>query len=194
MAQKIPPMATEADLRALPDGQVAHLVGGQIYCHARPRVAHAELVGSLYRELCNSFSDKRRGGPGGWLFLIEPELKLASDVLSPDIAAWRRERMPRAPGVARITMAPDWVCEVLSKSTESFDRGAKRRAYLRAGVTHLWYVQPAAKHIEVYRKQNDLYASVAEGSFMGPIALEPFAEPAIDLGELGEWSDDTAED
>jgi Uma2 family endonuclease len=193
MAQRIPPKATEADFRALPDDRKAHLVEGQIYCHARPRVSHAELIGALHQELANTYRDKRRGGPGGWVFLIEPELKLGQDILAPDIAGWRRERMPRAPAATSISLAPDWICEVLSKGTESFDRGAKRRSYLRAGVSHLWYVQPEAKHIEVYRKHTDLYASVAEGTFIGPIALEPFAEAPIDLGELGEWCDDTAD-
>jgi Uma2 family endonuclease len=189
MVLRAPTSATLEDLRAVPDDRVAHLVDGQIYSHARPRVAHAELNGTLYRELANSFSDARRGGPGGWLFIVEPELALGGNVLVPDIAAWRRERLARAPASAQISLRPDWVCEVLSKGTEAFDRGPKRRAYLQAGVPHLWYVQPEAKLIEVYRKQGDFYASVAEGSFVERIQLEPFEAVAVELGELGEWLD-----
>jgi Uma2 family endonuclease len=185
--------ATLEDLRAVPDDRVAHLVDGQIYSHARPRVAHAELNGVLYRELANSFNDTRRGGPGGWLFLVEPELALGGNVLVPDIAAWRRERLARAPATTQISLRPDWVCEVLSKGTEAFDRGPKRRAYLQSGVPHLWYVQPEAKLIEVYGKQGDFYASVAEGSFVEPIKLEPFETAAVELCELGEWIDATEE-
>jgi Uma2 family endonuclease len=169
------------------------LVEGVIYSHARPRAAHSELLGGLYRELSNFYTDTRRGGPGGWVFLIEPELVLGADTLVPDIAAWRRERMPRVPDLARISLAPDWVCEVLSGSTEAFDRGPKRRSYLRAAVTHLWYVQPTSRLIEVYRKNGDFYASVTEGSFVGPISLEPFIANPLELGELGEWADATDE-
>lgn len=185
--------ATESDLLAVPDDRKAHLIDGRIYSHARPRVAHAELAGALHRELSNAFSDSRRGGPGGWLFLIEPELALGGDIFAPDIAAWRRERLPRAPSGARISLAPDWVCEILSKSTESFDRGVKRRAYLRAEVSHLWYVQPEAKLVEVYRKIGDFYASVAEGALLEPIALEPFAAAPVELGEMGAWADETTD-
>ena len=71
----IPEFATLSDLRAVPDDRVAHLVNGVIYSHARLRVAHSELTGALYRELANTFSDTRRGGPGGWLILLGLEQK-----------------------------------------------------------------------------------------------------------------------
>jgi Uma2 family endonuclease len=186
-------MATEADLRAVPEDRVGHLIDGQIYSHARPRIAHAEVSGGLFRELANTYNDSRLGGPGGWLFLIEPELRLGRDIVVPDIAAWRRERMPRAPSGTQISLAPDWVCEILSKGTEAFDRGPKRRCYARAQIPHLWYVQPETKLIEVFRKQGDFYASVADGLFTQRIALEPFESVAIELGELGEWADDVAD-
>jgi Uma2 family endonuclease len=194
MAQRIAGEATEHDLRAVPDDRIAHLIEGQIYSHARPRVAHSELIGSIFRELSIVFSDTRRGGPGGWVFLIEPELVVGRDILVPDIAGWRRERLPRAPDAARMTLAPDWVCEVLSKGTEAFDRGPKRRCYARGPVGHLWYVQPETKLIEVFRKEGNFYASVADGLFSDRIALEPFAAAPFDLGELGEWADPVPEE
>jgi Uma2 family endonuclease len=182
--------ATLEDLRAVPDDRVGHLVEGVLYNHARPRTAHAELIGALHRELSNIFTDTRRGGPGGWVFLIEPELVLGADTLVPDIAGWRRERLPRVPDVARMTLAPDWVCEVLSGGTEAFDRGPKKQAYARGGVPILWYVQPRAKLIEVFRKTGEFYASVAEATFLGAeIALEPFAAKPFELGELGTWTE-----
>jgi Uma2 family endonuclease len=193
MVQKLPDEATEFDLRAIPEDRTAHLVEGRIYSHARPRVAHADLMGALFREISSAFNDTRRGGPGGWLFLIEPELRIGRDILVPDIAAWRRERMPRAPAVSQIALAPDWICEVLSKGTEAFDRGPKRRCYARGQVTHLWYVQPESKLIEVFRKEGEFYASVSEGLFNARIALEPFEAAPIELGELGEWSDEVPE-
>jgi Uma2 family endonuclease len=129
----------------------------------------------------------------GWLFLFEPELRLGKDLVVPDIAGWRRERMPRAPDVAQISLAPDWICEVLSNGTEAFDRGPKRRCYVRAGVPHLWCVQPAAKLIEVFRKPGDFYATVAAEVFTESISLEPFTAVPIDLSELVQWADDQPE-
>jgi Uma2 family endonuclease len=190
MSQAIPRVATLEDLRHVPDDRVGHLVDGVIYNHARPRAAHSEVAGALYRELANAYHDMRRGGPGGWIFLVEPELVIGRDILVPDIAGWRRERMPRVPDLARISLSPDWVCEVLSTGTEAFDRGPKKRAYLRGSVTHLWYVQPRAKLIEVFRKSGEFYASVSEATFLGEeIRLEPFDTHAIELGELGEWTE-----
>ena len=189
MDHPVPMLANEADLRAVPDDRVAHLVDGVIYSHARPRIAHSELTGALHRWLANAFSDTRLGGPGGWLFLIGPELVLGRDILVPDIVAWRRERLPRAPAATQISLAPDWVCEVLSKGTEAFDRGPKRRSYARAQIPHLWYVQPESKLIEVFRKQGDFYASIADGLFTERIALEPFEASPLELGELGAWAD-----
>ncbi|HPH65902.1 MAG TPA: Uma2 family endonuclease [Kofleriaceae bacterium] len=189
MAHPVPLVASEADLRAVPDDRIAHLVDGVIYSHARPRIPHAEVCGAIHRELSYLFNDTRRSGPGGWLFLIEAELALGHDILVPDIAAWRRERLPRAPSATQFSIAPDWVCEILSPSTEAFDRGPKRRSYARAQVPYLWYVQPESKLIEVFRKQGDFYASVADGLFTERITLEPFEAVAIELGELGEWAD-----
>ena len=66
--------------------------------------------------------DRGRGGPGGWIFLIEPELHLGPHVVVPDIAGWRRERLTPFPTTAFIDTPPDWVCEVLSPSTQRIDR------------------------------------------------------------------------
>ena len=84
------------------------------------------------RKLGNPFQDGTNG-PGGWWFLPEPELHFGSDVVVPDIASWRRERVPTVPNVAYFTLAPDWLCEVLSPSTESIDRRKKLPIYAREG-------------------------------------------------------------
>ena len=89
--------------------------------------------------------------PGGWWFLFEPELHFDRDVIVPDIAGWRRDRVPMLPDAPWFDVAPDWVCEVISPSTESIDRGRKLRIYAREGVSHLWLLNPVAKTLEVYR-------------------------------------------
>ncbi|MEZ5579520.1 MAG: Uma2 family endonuclease [Candidatus Competibacteraceae bacterium] len=61
-------------------------------------------------------------------------------MLVPDLAGWRRERMPRLPHDHRIEVVPDWVCEILSPSTAKTDRVIKMPVYARHGVPYLWLV------------------------------------------------------
>jgi len=126
-------------------------------------------------------------GPGGWVILIEPELHLEGDVVVPDLAGWRRERMPEIPDVAFFTLAPDWVCEILSPSSERFDRGRKLRIYAREGVSHAWLVKPEAKTLEVMRRQGEqwLLAAVHEGDAV--VRAEPFDAIELPLSPL--WGD-----
>ena len=95
--------------------------------------------------------DHGRGGPGGWRILFEPELHLGNDVAVPDVAGWRRERMPALPERAYWTEAPDWLCEVLSPSTAAIDRAKKLAIYARERVAHVWLVDPVARTLEILR-------------------------------------------
>lgn len=90
---------------------------------------------------------------GGWLLLDEPELHLGPDpdIVVPDLAVWRRERMAELPDVAYLTLAQDWVAEVLSPSTEDFDRAEKVPLYAREGVSHVWLRDPLLRTLEVLR-------------------------------------------
>ena len=126
-----PRKATYADLEAVPPHKVAELVDGKLYVSPRPAFPHARAAGRIYRQLDGPF-DQGLGGPGGWLLLLKPELHLGEDVLVPDIAGWRRERMPKMPQVVGFTLAPDWVCEVLSPSTAKLDREKKMKVYAHA--------------------------------------------------------------
>lgn len=130
--------------------------------------------------------DRARGGPGGWIILDEPELHLHGDALVSDLGGWRRERMPELPDVAAFELAPDWVCEVLSPSTQSHDRVKKMRVYAREGVKHVWLVDPAAQTLEVYTGTNGVWlrSQIAQGS--EKICAVPFAELELDLAALWE--------
>jgi Uma2 family endonuclease len=110
--------ATYADLEALPANQIGEIVRGVLYANPRPATLHARASSSLGGELYGPF-DRGRGGPGGWIFLDEPELHFGEDVVVPDLAGWRRERLPELPQTTFLTLPPDWLCEVLSASTAS---------------------------------------------------------------------------
>ncbi|MBO0902514.1 Uma2 family endonuclease [Jiella sonneratiae] len=140
--------ATYADLEAVDPLLAAEIIDGELVTHPRPAPKHAAASSALGTELGDAFQ-RGRSGPGGWVFLGEPELHFEDDVVVPDIAAWRRERLPSF-NKAFIETAPDWVCEVLSPSTERHDRGAKRRIYAEAGVTHMWILDPRAELLETF--------------------------------------------
>ena len=148
--------ATYADLEAVPATKVAELIRGVLYVMPRPASRHARASSALGFELGGPF-DRGRGGPGGWWILDEPELHFPDptspgevDALVPDLAGWRRDRLPVLPDMAAFTLAPDWICEVLSKSTEEHDREVKMPVYAREGVQHAWLIDPVAKTLEVY--------------------------------------------
>src|SRR5512142_1994617 len=116
------------DILRLPSHVVGEIVDGELVVSPRPGPRHALAASSLGIEIGGPFG-RGRGGPGGWIILDEPELHLGQQVLVPDLAAWRRERMPSLPDTAWFTLAPDWVCEVLSPSTAIVDRTGKQEAY-----------------------------------------------------------------
>lgn len=174
--------ATYEDVLAAPAEVVAELIYGALHTHPRPAPRHAMATTALGAEV-HSLFQRGRGGPGGWIILFEPELHLGAepDVLVPDIAGWRREHMPDVPDTAYFTMAPDWVCEVLSPSTQALDRGAKMDIYKREGVAHVWLVDPLARTLEAYRHSDAGW--VRPGAWHGDVEVrvEPFATMAIDL-------------
>jgi Uma2 family endonuclease len=148
--------ATYADLEAVPPHKVAEIINGVLYAMPRPAPKHASASSRLTMKLGGPF-DLGEGGPGGWRILDEPELhfpnpvvKAGKDVLVPDLAGWHRERMPELPEDAFFSLAPDWICEVLSKSTEDVDREEKMPVYAREGVRHAWLIDPIERTLEVF--------------------------------------------
>ncbi len=172
--------------RNAPAHLVAEIIDGELSLLPRPRVAHSIAASALGEELGPPFR-RGRGGPGGWVILDEPELHLGPrpDVMVPDLAGWRRERLP-ADFILETaaTVAPDWCCEVLSPSTEKRDRGRKLAIYHREGVGHVWFVSPAMQTVEVLRRADNGWLLVAtfEGDAM--VRAEPFDAVALDLAGL----------
>jgi Uma2 family endonuclease len=179
--------ATYQDVLDAPPERVAEILGDDLYLSPRPAPRHSAAAGALYYELAGPFRFGRLG-PGGWMLLEEPELHLEGRgrPIVPDIAGWRRERMPVLPETPAIALAPDWVCEVLSPSTEAIDRNLKVPIYARAGVAHLWLVDPARRRAESYTRSGDDWRQAGAWSDEASVHIEPFAAVAIDLSLL--WS------
>lgn len=177
--------ATYEDVLAAPAHQVAEVLNGVLHTHPRPRLRHARASSILGEELGPAFG-RGRGGPGGWLILDEPELHLGSepDILVPDLAGWRRTRMPEMPDEPYATLAPDWVCEVLSESTEAVDRSEKLPIYAREKVEHAWLVDPVIKTLEVLRLAGDGWRIVGTWSGDARERAEPFDAIELELGAL----------
>jgi len=147
-------LATYDDLMDVPARLVAEIINGRLRTHPRPAPKHALASSHLGGELVGPFSSGK-GGPGGWVILDEPEIHLGDHVLVPDLAGWRRERMPVLPETAWFDLAPDWVCEILSPSTARVDRAEKMPIYAAGHVPHLWLIDPQLRTLEVYARQAD---------------------------------------
>nr|WP_164019093.1 Uma2 family endonuclease [Pyxidicoccus trucidator] len=178
--------ATYADLEALPPNQVGEIIAGVLYASPRPATPHGRVASRVHGELYPPF-ERGSGGPGGWLIRFEEELHLGSDVLVPDLAGWRRERVPRIPDAPFIEIAPDWLCEVLSPSTAALDRDQKMTVYAREGVRHVWLVEPRARTLEVFRLEGPHYVRLATYVGEATVRVEPFDAFPLELRVL--WED-----
>ena len=170
--------ATYADIEALPEHVVGEILNGELAVSPRPRLRHA-LAGSVLGAVVMGPFQLGTGGPGGWIILFEPELHFGKHVLVPDLAAWRRERLPELPDEAFLTLAPDWVCEILSPSTARHDRIRKLAIYAREGVRHAWLVDPDAQSLEVYELRDGLWSLI--GAHEGEEVVRAMPFDAIEL-------------
>ena len=175
--------ATYRDVLDAPMHMVAEIVEGALHTHPRPAPRHAVASSALGAKIGDPFSFGN-GGPGGWWIIDEPELHLGADILVPDIAGWRRERMPDLPDTAFFTLAPDWVCEVLSPSTRDLDRHGKRPVYAREGVRHLWFVDPTARDLEAFELRNGEWVLIATARNDDPVSIPPFEAITFPLDAL----------
>lgn len=185
MGEAVLKRAQYVDLCALPPNQVGEIIDGVLYAQPRPAMRHSLASSVLGVELGSAFG-RGRGGPGGWIILDEPELHLGSepDILVPDLAGWRRERMPALPDAAFLTLPPDWVCEVLSPSTHKLDRSKKLPVYQRERVAHVWLVEPTARTLEIFRLDGDSYRWIVTYTDDERCRAEPFDAIELELGAL----------
>jgi Uma2 family endonuclease len=132
--------------------------------------------------------DSGEGGPGGWIILDEPELHLGDAVLVPDLAGWRRERMPHVPeDLVAFELAPDWVCETLSPKTSTLDRVRKMPVYAREGVQFAWLLEPLQRTLEVFQLEGQQWHTVGMWEGNVKVRAVPFDAIELDLSTL--WAD-----
>ena len=178
--------ATYQDVVDAPEHKVAELIDGELHLSPRPGGLSTVAASVLGSELVPPFH-RGRGGPGGWIILDEPEVHFGEDVIIPDLAGWRRDRLPVIPDTAFFTVPPDWVCEVLSPSTERIDRVQKLPLYASWGIGHAWLVHPRRRWLEAYRLHEGKWLSIGIYKDDDKVRIEPFEALELDLAAL--WAD-----
>jgi Uma2 family endonuclease len=176
--------ASYEDVLRAPENMIAEIIDGQLHLQPRPARRHARAASRLGGELDGPF-DRGRGGPGGWVILDDPELHLGTEpqIFVPDLAAWRIARATFDGEGAFIDVVPDWIAEVLSPATAAFDRSRKADLYAEFGVSHLWLVDVAARHIEAFSLANGKWLRL--GAYAGSEArIEPFEAVPLEVPAL----------
>jgi Uma2 family endonuclease len=177
--------ATWDDLCALPEQYAGELLGGDLYASDNPSpIAHARIA------VAAALLEAGRRSDGRWWILMRPEHHLSDDVLVSDLGGWRRDRTPRLPEAWSAAPPPDWVCEILEPTSVVIDRSRKLPLYARAGVGHIWLVDPLTRTLEVYRLLEEHWLLVATHGGDEPVRAEPFQELEIDITEW--WLDPEA--
>jgi Uma2 family endonuclease len=177
---------TYQDVLDAPPHRVAEIVRGALYTHPRPSPRHAQASSILGGEIVGPFS-QGRDGPGGWWILDEPEIHLGPDVLVPDLAGWRRERLPTLPETPYFELSPDWVCEVLSPATRQLDLTDKRDTYGTHSVGHLWLIDPIARTLEAFALREGIWMLIAALKDDATVRVPPFDAIGFSLSAL--WAD-----
>jgi Uma2 family endonuclease len=179
-------LPTLADLDALPSNIKGEIIEGVLYTMTRPRGPHQTAILAIGSDLRGPFH-RGRGGPGGWLIVPEPGIELPNTPeIAPDIAGWRRERLPVLPVNAAISVVPDWVCEILSPTTARHNVLVKKPYYAKIGVTHHWLVDLANRTLTAYRLESWRWLELGVYGDEHEARIEPFAEVAFDVASWWE--------
>jgi len=176
-ARRIP---TLADLDALPRGIKGEIIEGVLYTMTRPRSRHQRTGAMIVSALSGPF-DLGQRGPGGWWILPEPGIELPNTPeIAPDLAGWRRERLPVLPEDA-LTVVPDWVCEILSPTTRRHNLLVKKPYYAKVGVPHHWIVDPVERTVTAYRLESGRWLELGVYRDNHEARIEPFDAVPLDI-------------
>ena len=175
------------ELCDLPDNVVGEILNEELVVSPRPAFKHARAGSSLVSKIFDSY-DEGNTGPGGWWILYEPELRFPYDVVVPDIAGWKRERLQNPSEMKVFEVSPDWVCEVLSPSTARHDKISKFKIYAENKVPYYWIVDPLNRVLEIFILDGKTYKlAFIFGKNDDVKAAPPFEELEFNLGSL--WAD-----
>jgi Uma2 family endonuclease len=186
MSAPAPKLATYADLLALPADIRAEVLSGEVVTAPAPLPRHSRVQRAAGRFIGGPFDDDDgRGGPGGrWIF-VEVDIALGPhDIVRPDLAGWRRERLPRPGAVRPIEIAPDWICEIISPATAARDRVHKRNLYARAQVPHYWLIDPAARVLEALALRDGTWLETGVYDDTSIARIPPFDAIELEIGRL----------
>ncbi|MEZ4220590.1 MAG: Uma2 family endonuclease [Polyangiaceae bacterium] len=173
---------------ALAEGENAEVIRGVLVTAPALLPRHSSVRGRLRRLIGGAFDDDDgAGGPGGWWIFLEVDVRLSPhDIVRPDIAGWRRQRLPEPWDMRPIDVVPDWICEIISTSNAGRDRVTKRELYAKHGVLHYWIADPVARTLETLRLDPEAGHWVDAGAFdaSGRARIAPFTAIEIDLSRV----------
>ena len=179
--------ASYEDLYSIPENMTGEIINGELIVTPRPSRRHGFAASHLGARLITPYDFAEGGGPGGWIFILEPEIGLGENIVVPDLAGWRKERFPVDEPHNWISVAPDWICEILSPSTARYDRIRKMRIYGLHEVPYLWLIDPGDRTFEAFKLESGRWLKLAGFEENEKVRAEPFQEIEIDLGNL--WID-----
>lgn len=176
--------ATYEDLCEIPENMTGEIINGELTVTPRPSRRHTIAASCLGSDLIPPYQFGRDGGPGGWIIIIEPEIRLGDDILVPDLAGWKKERFPIEEDSNWISAAPDWVCEILSPKSFRIDKIKKMPLYATHNVGHIWLIDPDAKTMDAFRLESGRWSLLASFSEDDTVRIEPFEKIEINLEDL----------
>jgi Uma2 family endonuclease len=181
-----PAKATYEALLALPEHTRAEVVDGVVELSPSPSPEHGRAQRTLGHLIGGPFDDDDdRGGPGGWWIIPEIDVRLGvHDIVRPDLAGWRRQRLPDPWGKRPIEVVPDWICEVISPNKPAHDRVTKRRLYARHGVPFYWLLDPLARTLEALRLDDGVWMELGVWGEGDLARIDPFAAVELEVGRL----------
>ena len=177
-------VATYEDLFNIPENMIGEIVDGELIVTPRPSRKHVICATALGATVTPPYQFGQGGGPGGWIFAIEPEIGLGDHIMVPDLAGWKRERFPVEEDHNWISAAPDWVCEILSPSTFRTEKIKKIAIYARHGIGHVWLIDPVAMTMDVFGLESGKWVLLGSFADNDKVRIEPFQEIEINLGDL----------
>ncbi len=182
--QSVRKLPTIADLDALPPGIKGEIIEGVLHTMTRPRARHQRLPGAVFRGVAGPLA-AGKGGPGGWWILIEPGIELPNTPeIAPDLAGWRRERLPDLPEDNSITVVPDWVCEILSPTNRRHDLLVKKPYYAKVGVPFHWLIDRQGSTLTAYRLEREHWFELGTWGDETDARIPPFDAVPFDVKAL----------